>query len=353
MEILSREEYAAYEAFVRAHSRGNIMQSVLWQKVKGTWGHEVVVCRDEGGQICAGMSVLIQRIPLLGVSLLYSPRGPVCDYSDPDLIRHLKKGADQIARRHRGYQFKWDPDVLIDDAQFPPLAKEMGFKVSLGGDGFDTIQPRFNHRLYLEGRNEDELFANLAQKTRYNVRVARKHGVEIQIRGKEALDDFVRLMNITGERDGFSVRPKSYFANMFDALGDCGRLYMAYYQGKAVAGAITTNYAGKCCYLYGASDNAHRNAMPNYLLQWEMIRWAVETDCSIYDFQGVSGNLIEENNPLYGLYRFKKGFGGRLDEGAGEFDYTYMPLRAKLVDILINLNNWLRTLRRKLRRGSR
>ena len=347
-EILPSEQYGQYEKFNRSHPQGNIMQSVLWHGVKSGWAHEVVVCRGENGEIRGGMSVLIQRVPLVGVSLLYAPRGPVCDLRDKAVLAELKKGVDILALRHKGYTFKMDPDTRADDHAFTAIAGELGFRVFLGGDGFETIQPRFNYRVYLNGRSEDELLAGLTQKARYNVRVAIKHGVEIQVRGKEALDDFVRLMEVTGKRDGFSVRTHSYFEGMLDALGDCGRLYMAYYQSEAVAGAITSNYAGKCCYLYGASDNAHRNVMPTYLIQWEMMRWAAQTGCSVYDFQGVSGNLSEENNPLYGLYRFKKGFGGQVDEGPGEFDYIYMPLRAKLVSVLIALNERVRGLRRRL-----
>lgn len=65
--------------------------------------------------------------------------------------------------------------------------------------------------------------------------------------------------------------------------------------------------------------------MPNYLLQWEMIKWAVERGCDIYDFRGVSGN-VDKNHPLYGLYRFKKGFGGKFTEFIGELDYVFNPL---------------------------
>lgn len=109
------------------------------------------------------------------------------------------------------------------------------------------------------------------------------------------------------------MRPKAYFERMLEALGEHVRLYMGFYENAPVCGAITTNYAGKCCYVYGASDNVHRDVMPNYLMQWEMIKWAVETGCEVYDFQGVSGNL-EEGSHMYGLYQFKRGFNGRLDE---------------------------------------
>ena len=214
--------------------------------------------------------------------------------------------------------------------------KEMGFSLFAGPEGFETIQARFNYHLFLNGRSEEELFANLTQKTRYNVRVAMKHGVEVRVVGQEYLDDFVRIMQTTGERDGFRVRPKSYFARMLKALGEHARLYMGFYEGNAVCGAIATNYAGKTCYVYGASDNVYRNVMPNYLMQWEMIRWAVETGCTLYDFQGVSGNL-DENGPMYGLYRFKKGFNGQLDEYAGEWNYTYRPVIGKLVDVVMTI----------------
>jgi lipid II:glycine glycyltransferase (peptidoglycan interpeptide bridge formation enzyme) len=349
LEILRPEQYNEYEQFVMAHPAGGITQSVLWHDVKSNWLHEVVVSRDTDGKIIGGVSVLAQMVPLFGTTLLYSPRGPVCDYHDVAVLRDLKSGIDVLAKKYKSYAYKMDPDILDSDEEFVALAAGMGFKRFKGGDGFETIQARFNYRLYLEGRNEEELFANLTQKTRYNVRVAMKHGVEIRVVGEEHLDDFMRLMQTTGERDGFSVRSKYYFEKMLAALGENARLYMAFYEGKAVSGALTTNFAGKTCYIYGASDNDHRNVMPNYLIQWEMIRWAIETGCTVYDFQGVSGKVEDESHHLYGLYRFKKGFNGTLDELAGEFDYTYRPLMAKLVALAIDFNEWLRGLARRLR----
>ena len=78
-------------------------------------------------------------------------------------------------------------------------------------------------------------------------------------------------------------------------------------------------------YLYGASSNEYRNVMPNYLLQWEMIKWAIERGARVYDFRGVSGDLSEDN-PLYGLYRFKRGFNGEFTEFIGEMDLVYNSL---------------------------
>ncbi len=349
MEILKPEQYSEYEAFISTHPGGQFTQSVNWQKVKSNWGFEAIASRDKEGKIVGGMSVLIQKIPFIGTSFLYAPRGPVCDLHDRDVLEDLKAGVDALARKYNAHAFKMDPDVLFSDQTFQGIARSMGFTQSYGPDGFEGIQARFNYRLYLNGRTEEELFANLTQKTRYNCRLAMKKGVEIRVVGQEYLDDFVRIMETTGARDGFNTRPKAYFARMLDALGEHVRMYMGFYEGQPICGAITTNYAGKTCYVYGASDNVYRNVMPNYLIQWEMIKWAVETGCTVYDFQGISGDLENEDGHMYGLYRFKRGFNGQVDELAGEFDYIYQPLKAKMVDHAIALNGKLRTLKKKLR----
>lgn len=350
MEILTPEQYGEYDAFVGAHPQGGFTQMSAWRLVKNNWGYAAVVSRGADGAIRGAMGVLIQRIPLLGSSFLYCPRGPVCDLHDREVLADLKAGADALAKEHNAHLFKMDPDTLMTDTEFIAIAKEMGFAQFYGPEGFETIQARFNYRLYLEGRSEEEVLAAITQKTRYNIRLAQKKGVEIRVVGCEYLDDFVRIMKVTGERDGFNVRPKEYFERMLTALGEQVRLYMAFYEGQPVSGAITTNCAGKACYVYGASDNVFRNVMPNYLIQWEMIRWAIETGCTVYDFQGVSGDMSEEN-PMFGLLRFKRGFNGTLDELAGEFDFLYSPLKAKLADGAMEINEQLHAFKKKVKSG--
>lgn len=340
MEIITSQQTAEYEAFVRSHPQGGFTQSSLWPRVKEGWGWEGIVSRGADGHIRGAVGVLIQSLPALHTSFLYAPRGPVCNLHDADVLRDLKAGVDVLAEKYHAHSFKCDPDVFAADETFLGLMQEMGFSRFAGPVGFETIQARFNYRLYLDGRSEEALLQNLTQKTRYNVRLAQRKGVEIRVCGQESVEDFWRLMQVTGERDSFNIRPQAYFSRMLDALGEHVRLYMGFYEGAPVCGAITTNYAGKTCYVYGASDNAHRNVMPNYLMQWEMIRWAVETGCSVYDFQGIAGDL-DEANPMYGLYRFKRGFGGQGDELAGEFDYVYHPAVKKMVDAAIEARRLL------------
>ena len=139
----------------------------------------------------------------------------------------------------------------------------------------------------------------------------------------EALDDFVRIMQETGDRDGFSTRPKAYFEQILNCMGEDARLYMAYYNGQAIAGTIAIKWGKNVMkYQYGASSNAHRNVYPNYALQWAMMQWGMECGCEVYDFGGISGDCQNPDNPHYGLWRFKHGFGGYMKEFIGEFDYV-------------------------------
>ncbi|MFV0496686.1 MAG: lipid II:glycine glycyltransferase FemX [Candidatus Fimivivens sp.] len=349
-EILQPDQYEALDRFVESHPQGSFTQCSCWHKVKNNWAFEAVVCRDDKGEIIGSVSILIQKIPLIGSCFLYAPRGPVCDLHDEATLRRLKSGVDALAKKYRAHVFKMDPDSPEDNTKFCHIAKTMGFVRTYGPDGFEGIQARFNYRLYRHGRDEAALLANLTQQTRRNLRKAIKFGVTVKVVGEEHLDDFVRLMTVTGQRDGFAVRPRAYFARFLEALGTHARLYMAFYEGQAIAGAITTNFGDKTCYVYGASDNSHREVMPNYLLQWEMIRWAIETDCTVYDFQGISGNLEETGNHMYGLYRFKRGFNGQVDTLLGEFDYTYRPIAAKMVDHAIACHERLRKLKRSFSR---
>lgn len=315
-----------YQSFIRTHPKGHFMQSPQWADVKSNWKNEIVTVEDGDGNIKGSMSILIRKIPVLKHTIMYSPRGPVCDPHDQAALQGLLEKAKALAKKYSSYVLKLDPDIEIEDKEFGDIANRLGFKVAQASKNFEGIQPRFVFRLDVKDKTEEEVMQIFHQKVRYNIRLASKKGVTARIGSREDISAFHKIMVETGERDKFVIRSAEYFEKMYDCLGpEHIRLYLAEYEGKTIAGTLAIAYGNKCWYLYGASSNAYRNVMPNYLLQWEMIRWSLEKGCEIYDFRGVSGDL-DESNPLYGLYKFKKGFNGKFTEFIGEMDYIFNPL---------------------------
>ena len=241
-----------------------------------------------------------------------------------------------------------EPDIKSDDTEFKDIMINLGYQIKDNAKNFrDEIQPRYVFRLDTRGKTEDELFNNFHQKTRYNIRLATKKGVTIKEGTKEDLKDFHKIMVTTGIRDGFITRPLEYFEKMYDCLGEKHmKLLMAYYEDKPIAGVIPIMYGNKTWYLYGASSNEHRNLMPNYLLQWEMIKIAVERKSDIYDLRGVPG-IADDSN---GLYRFKKGFGAEYTEFVGEVYYPFKALTYSMYCFAEKVFRNLRALKLKFKK---
>ena len=325
-EFITEKTLPEYEAFVQSHPKGNFAQSYLWGKQKPMWQWDAIAVRGEDGAIRGSLAVMTRKVPGIGRTLMYGCRGPVCDLDDRETFSQLLDGAKALAKKYKSYVIKIDPDVPSSNTAFSSMLQSFGFRAKEGGKNFEAIQPRYVFRLNVEGKTEEELLANFHQKWRYNIRLAERKGVTVRICGKEMVPAFSDLMLTTGVRDGFVTRKPEYFAAMLDNLGEHARLYMAFDPNDTpIAGTLAIHYGDKVWYLYGASSNEHRNLMPNYLLQWCMIQWAVETNCRIYDFRGVSGD-VSEDNPLYGLFRFKQGFGGDFTEFVGEMDLVLSPV---------------------------
>ena len=324
LELVTTKSMAEYEEFLKTNNKGHFMQSPQWALVKNNWKYEVAIERDENDKIIGSIAFLIRRLPYTKYNIMYAPRGPVCDINNISLLNKLIDDAKELGKKNNACVIMLDPDVTLDNTEYVKALENAGFK-GKSGKNFEGTQPRFVFRLNVKGKTADELMAEFHSKTRYNIRVALKNGVEVKIADKSEAKTFYEIMLETGMRDNFVTRPLSYFESMLDNIGENARLYMAYYEGKPIAGTLAIHYGNKVWYLYGASSNAYRNVMPNYLLQFEMIKWAVDEGCDIYDFRGVSGDLSPEN-PLYGLYKFKKGFSGDLVEFIGEYELITKPV---------------------------
>lgn len=351
MILLSKDEEKEYKEFLESHDRCNFQQSIEWTRVKESWSHEVVLSKDESGKIIGSIMVLIRKIPIFG-NYMYVSRGPICDIHDENVLKDLTDGLKELAKKYNAFTLRMEPDIKSEDEEFKEIMQHLDFKINDKGKNFsDGVQPRYVFRLDIKGKTEDEIFAAFHQKTRYNVRLATKKGVEIREGTKADLKDFHEIMKVTGKRDNFMIRPLSYFEKMYDELApEHLKIMMAYFNGKPISGIIDIIYGNKIWYLYGASSNEHRNLMPNYLLQWEMIKYSIEHKKDMYDFRGVTG-IVDENDPHYGLYRFKKGFNAEFTEFVGEVYINFKPLKYKCYKITEKLYKNLAELKSKLKKN--
>lgn len=323
MPILNKqnnEEVKKYKEFVDNYPTSSLMQSMNWADVKKGWESEYVYL-EENGQIVMAMSLVIRKI-IGKKSMIYAPRGPVGDVYDIDKVKSLNKDIDILAKKYNAFVFRFDPERYYDE-KLEELYSKQGYIVRNRKFGKnELIQPRYNMILNLSGRTEEEVFKGYSEKTRYNIRVATRKGVTVRYsRNIEDLKTFYNLYEITGIRDKIASRPYDYFERMLNTFDENTlRIYIAEYEGEALSAAIAINYGKKTFYLYGASSNEKRNLMPNYLMQQEMIKWAIETGCDLYDFGGVF--ILDKSN---GLFKFKEGFCRQegVTEFIGEIDKVY------------------------------
>ncbi|HEX5323646.1 MAG TPA: peptidoglycan bridge formation glycyltransferase FemA/FemB family protein, partial [Capsulimonadaceae bacterium] len=330
---LTENERQAWNDFVGANPYGDVLQSWEWGEVKGAgeWRPLRLAAFDEGGKITGGIAILVRSLPVVG-TLYYAPRGPVmADWSNTKLLQDLLGAVREYAGKDRAAFLKIDPAVPSEQqATLKSLSCE-GFGPPADSDpqGFGGTQPRCVMVLDIAGKSEEDLLAAMKPQCRRNIRIAEKKGIEvISDTTREYIAPFYEILKVTAERDGFTVRGQAYYETLWDKLAERGlaKLFLTRYEAQYLSGALCFLIGDKCWYVYGASSNEHRNLMPNYAMQWAMIRWAKEQGCSVYDFRGVSprqkaegenAEELEKEDHLQGLNRFKAGFGARYVEYIG------------------------------------
>lgn len=323
------------EEFLETNKKSHFLQSPEWAKVKSNWKNEMIIVRDDEGKIEGTMSILLRRIPVLNRYMMYAPRGFVCDFHNKEILKKLTDEANKIAKKYKAFIFRLDPDIEKGDKVFEDIIKELGYKQKKNIKSTrKIIQPKIISRITLTGKTEEELLNSFSQKHRYNVRLAKRKGITLRDGTREDLPKFYEIMKVTETRDEFYVRPLSYFEKIWDAMSPNHiRLIFAEYEGEPISAVLPVKYGNKVWYLYGGSTNKHRNLMPNYLLQFEMMKWGIESGCDIYDFRGVSG-IVSEDHPQHGIYIFKKGFNGDIIELVDEMYVVYNPFVNTLFNIM-------------------
>jgi lipid II:glycine glycyltransferase (peptidoglycan interpeptide bridge formation enzyme) len=319
MSIVSLSDW---NQFLSMHPNAHLLQVGDWGELKAAFGWKPVRVRRG----TAGVQILFRTLPL-GFTIGYIPKAPVLTQQfafDQEVWREI----DLVCKKNRAIFLKLEPDLWQDaESNHLPITN-YEFRTSP-----HNIQPP--RTIVVDIRNsEEQILARMKQKTRYNIRLAEKKGVRVRV--WDDIESFHKMMILTGRRDGFGVHSREYYRRAYDLLQpkQMGELLLAEYEGKSLAALFIARYGNRAYYLYGASTDEERNRMPTYLLQWEAMRWAKARGCEEYDLWGVpdeeettlEANFEARHDGLWGVYRFKRGFGGQLRRAAQAMDKVYNPL---------------------------
>jgi lipid II:glycine glycyltransferase (peptidoglycan interpeptide bridge formation enzyme) len=310
---------------------GGFLQSEYWRKFQESVGRKTynISANDENGEPIAWANIIEHTLPIAG-KYFYVPRGPVVSDQRSLISDQFFGNLLNLAKKNNAGWIRIEPP---SDEELELIKKNnvgadlvsvrdgqaQGLSLRIKKSSVD-MQPR--EILILDiSKSEEEILAGMKQKTRYNIRLAEKRGVKIHgtwnmehgIKTKY-VEDFLRLIKITAERDKIAVHPEGYYQKMFEVIpSDVLKLYAAEYQGKIIAANLVVFFGKTATYLHGASDDEHRNVMAPYLLQWRQIQDAKAAGCERYDFGGVKTEKISNfkfqiSNSWQGITKFKTGF---------------------------------------------
>lgn len=319
----------AWDDYVRAHPQAHILQLSAWAEHKTHFGwRSTRVGLRENGRLVAGAQVLIRPLPGKLFTMAYVPHGGLVD-SDA-YWPMLTQAVEQAARPFRAAFIKWEPGLYLDGGAPNPQA--LGYSESP-----QTVQPPRTIVLDITGSDED-ILARMNQGTRRKIRQSLKAGTTVIEASQSDVSRFCDLMDRTGARNGFGVHTREYYQLAFDLFAprDCA-LLLVEFEGEVLAGvmafAVDGATHGTGWYFYGASSDAHRDKMASYGVQWAAIQWAKARGCVRYDLWGIpdaapqtlEAEFQSRSDGLWGVYGFKRGWGGDVVRTAGAWDKPLIP----------------------------
>ena len=314
---------ADWDRFVSAQPRAHLLQLSAWGALKSQfgWGAQIVAL-GTGAVIQAGALVLLKRLPLGLGKMAYVPMGGFA--ADPSCYPLLW----DVIGRETGAAF-----IKLEPGHFPPGRApdltRMGFQESP-----QTIQPPRTIVIDIAGADES-ILARMNQGTRRKIRKSQKSDIEIAEGAPADVKAFSRLMTRTGERNAFGVHSEAYFERAFDLLApEHGTLLLARHEGDLLAAIMVFALGETAWYLYGASSRVKSNLYATYGIQWAAIQWAKQRGCHYYDLWGVpdydeatlEAQFKERGDGLWGVYGFKRGWGGEIRRSLGAWDKALNPL---------------------------
>lgn len=309
----------------------NLLQSHEWGELKRQFGWKPVrLALERGGAVAGIGQFLFYSTPLVPGGMLYCAKGPWLDWDDEEAVRAFFEGVAGISEGRGVHTVKIEPEVPEDRPDLKELLWDVGFR---------RFRWNVNHKATIAvdlSLPEEKLMSNMKKGTRYGVRRAAREGVEVvQDNSPGALDLFWRMHGEMVERKDFWSRPYGYYVAVWRELHAAGRghLFFAEHEGTRPAAALVYTFGRKCIYMLGVSTREKSKITPANLLQWEIMKWAKARGITYYDMWGIpKPEDLNEDHPLYGVYKFKEGFGGEMFNFVGTLDLPVKPRWARLWD---------------------
>jgi peptidoglycan pentaglycine glycine transferase (the first glycine) len=292
---------------------GHVMQSTVWAALRERqgWRAEYVRVGDE-----LPLALVLWRDALAGQRIGYVPRGPIIAAGDTAGLRRVLVQLADLARERGAVFLKVDPELTAEFAAEPLQAA--GFIRSS-----QDIQPVLATLELDLAPDEDGLLAAMDKDTRWSVRQGPKRGVAVRdVSDDEELRAFYELYALTGKRAEFITRTWEYYQSLWRALIDArlATLRLAYVDDAPVAGAMTWRCGERVVYQTGATNEAARKSHAAYVLLWECIIGAKREGAKRFDLGGIPTDVERKDDPMYGPYLFKRGFGGVARRWVGAHD---------------------------------
>jgi len=327
---LGPEWDARWDALVGQTFESGFMQSSAWARFKRAEGYEPLRYGLFEAEDLIGGGSLLTYSAQGGEGFILCPEGPILPWSDPakarEGLRLLARAAEQQAEKRGGLGLRIEPHL-------PPPRPSLIRNWTRAPVDLNPV-----HSLMLDlTLTEDAFRAQMRPKGRYNLGIARRHGVTVtRSREMHDLTRFYPLFEETAQRQSFFAEPFGFFLNLGAALFPTGQaeLFFAEWQGQTLAAVLVILFGRRATYLYGGSAPQHRNVMPTYLLHWEVMQAARAASCVEYDLYGY--DPFGQPDHLYaGFTKFKLQFGGKRVDNMGAYDLLfYDRLAASLVERL-------------------
>jgi len=280
------------------------------------------------------------------LSVLYSPKGPLLDWTNESLRNRVLSDLQSFAKKQGAIFLKCDPDVLLGTGvpQSEEDVPENSGQVVMSalkqrGWEYSSDQIQFRNTVLINlTPSEEEMLERMKQKTRYNIRLAEKKGVFLRVGTLNDLPMLYKMYEETSVRDKFVIRDEGYYITVWSLFMNSSaptcEPIIAEVDGEPVAAIFVFYFAGRAYYVYGMSRNLHREKMPTYLLQWEAMKRAKVKGCTVYDLWGAP-EVFDESDSMWGVYRFKEGLGGKVVRTLGAWDFAPSPLWYKMYSEII------------------